>query len=142
MAAKGSRRVEICGLSDKRQITGVFCGTLLGDFLPLQLIYGGKTPRCLPAYSFPEDWNITFTPSHWSNETTTITYIEGIIAPYVSKVRDDLSLNNDQSALAIFDHFCGQLTAKVVTERDSRLELTIDKESLFKKTWSHHTNYY
>ena len=82
MAATGSRRVEICGLSDKCQITGVFCGTLLGDFLLLQLIYGGKTPQCLPAYSFPEDWNITFTP----NETTMITYIEEIIAPYVSKV--------------------------------------------------------
>ena len=42
MASKGSKRVEIQGLTDKQQITGVFCGTLLGEFLPLQLIYAGK----------------------------------------------------------------------------------------------------
>ena len=37
MASKGSKRVEIQGLTDKRQITGVFCGTLLGEFLPANL---------------------------------------------------------------------------------------------------------
>ena len=39
MAGKGSKRVELIGLSDKRQITAVFCGNLLGEFLPVQLIY-------------------------------------------------------------------------------------------------------
>ena len=50
MEKKGSKRVEIQGLTDKRQITGVFCGTLLGEFLPLQVIYTGKTSRCLPPF--------------------------------------------------------------------------------------------
>ena len=40
----GSKRVEIQGLDDKRQITGVF-----------QLIHGGKTDRCHPPYPFPSD---------------------------------------------------------------------------------------
>ena len=40
MDKEGSKRVEISGANDKRQITAVFCGTLTGDFLPLQLIYG------------------------------------------------------------------------------------------------------
>ena len=44
----GSKRVEMGGAGDKRQITAVFCGTILGDFLPVQLIYKGKTPRCHP----------------------------------------------------------------------------------------------
>ena len=48
MDREGSKRVEIAGANDKRQITAVFCGTLTGDFLPLQLIYKGKTPRCHP----------------------------------------------------------------------------------------------
>ncbi len=113
MAAKGSKRVEICGITDKRKITGVFCGTLLGDFLPILLIYGGKTARCLPAYPFPRDWSVTYSPNHWSNETTMIAYIEEIIAPYVIKVRDDLQLDSNHSALAIFDHFRGQLTPKI-----------------------------
>ena len=35
------KRVETAGTNDKRQITAVFCGTALGDFLPIQLIYKG-----------------------------------------------------------------------------------------------------
>ena len=42
MEKEGSRRVEIVGSDDKRIITGVFCGTLQGDFLPIQLIYKRK----------------------------------------------------------------------------------------------------
>ena len=38
MELKGSKRVEIVGISDKRQITAVLCGTMAGDLLPLQLI--------------------------------------------------------------------------------------------------------
>jgi hypothetical protein len=71
MELKGSKRVEIVGIDDKRQITAVFCGTLAGEFLPLQLIYQGKTKASLPPYKFPSDWHVTFTPNHWSNEDTT-----------------------------------------------------------------------
>ena len=39
---------EIVGVSDKRQITTVFPGTLSGTFLPPQIIYKGKTKACLP----------------------------------------------------------------------------------------------
>ena len=55
IANKGSKRVEMKGIEDKRQITAVFCGTLCGEFLPIQLIYTGKTDRCHPSYSFPLD---------------------------------------------------------------------------------------
>ena len=41
---QGSKRVEVTGVNDKRQITTVFCGSLTGDFLLPQLIYKGKTP--------------------------------------------------------------------------------------------------
>ena len=44
---------------------------MAGDFLPPQIIYAGKTPRCHPSTKFPEDWNITFTQNHWANEKTT-----------------------------------------------------------------------
>ena len=53
MALRGSGRVEMTGDTDKRQITAVFCGSLVGDFLPVQLIYKGKTQRCHPLYDFP-----------------------------------------------------------------------------------------
>lgn len=114
MAAKGSKRIEVQGLTDKRQITGVFCGTLVGEFLPIQLIYGGKTSRCLPPYKFPSDWLISHTKNHWSNEDTMISYVENIIVPFIRERRALLGVGEDHAALAIFDHFKGQLTEKVI----------------------------
>ena len=43
LAKKGSKSVSIAGSSDKRNITATFVISLEGDFLPMQLIYGGKT---------------------------------------------------------------------------------------------------
>ena len=53
MEEEGAKRVEVIAKDDKRQITAVFCGSMTGDFLPPQLIYEGKTDRCLPNYQFP-----------------------------------------------------------------------------------------
>ena len=53
MAKEGSKRVEIVGKGDKRQITAVFGCTMQGEFLPPQIIYAGKTPKCLPSAPFP-----------------------------------------------------------------------------------------
>ena len=83
MELKGAKRVAIAGISDKRQITAVLCGTLAGDFLPPQLIYQGKTTACNPRYKFPDNWNITCTTNHWSNEETMIEYILKNCIPYV-----------------------------------------------------------
>ena len=59
MAKEGSKRVEISGIDDKCQITAVFAATLDGSFLPIQLIYCGKSHACLPPTKFPSDWHIT-----------------------------------------------------------------------------------
>ena len=59
MERKGEKWVEIVGVNDKRQITAVICGTILGEFLPVQLIYQGKSNHCHPKFSFPPDWHIT-----------------------------------------------------------------------------------
>ena len=45
MEKEGSKRVEIAGIDDKRQITAVFPGKLVGDFLPSQLIYKEKNKK-------------------------------------------------------------------------------------------------
>lgn len=117
MEQKGAERVEIVGVNDKRQITAVFCGTLLGDFLPIQLIYQGKTQRCHPRYEFPLEWHVTHSPKHWSTEQTMLEYIEHIIVPYVKTTRD--LLNDNKPALVIIDNFKGQITASVNALLDS-----------------------
>ena len=111
MERQGAKRVQMVGVNDKRQITAIFCGTLLGDFLPVQLIYKGKTPRCHPHFEFPSGWHITHSPKHWSTEQTMLQYVEHIILPYVEKVRE--TLGDNKPALAIMDNFKGQITESV-----------------------------
>ena len=89
------------------------CGSLVGELLPFQLVYTGKTNRCHPTYEFPLDWQIVHTENHWSNEQTMIKYIDKIIVPFVDRKREELGLEDDHAALAVFDHFKGQLTDKI-----------------------------
>lgn len=113
MEKKGTKRVEMAAIDDKRQITGVFGCTLSGDFLPVQVIYTGKTKKCLPKYDFPPDWHITHTPNHWANEETTVDYLNSIILPYVKKKRAEHKLEDTFPALVVFDVFKGQTTSKI-----------------------------
>ena len=114
MEKEGAKRIEIIGASDKRQITAVFCCSLIGDFLPIQLIYGGKTERCHPKFEFPGDWHITHSMKHWSNEETMLQYVREIIVPYVEHTRQ----GRDVAALVIMDNFKGQITDDLLSLLD------------------------
>ena len=106
---RGTRRVELTGLNDKRMITATFTCSLSGRFLPMQLLYTGKTSRCHPQFSgFPPEFDIWHSPNHWANQETTIRFINNVILPYINKTRQEMSLRSDYPALAIFDVFRGQ----------------------------------
>ena len=62
-----SENVPIKGVDDKRQITATFAVSATDKFLPIQVIYQGKTKRCLPKFRFPKSFHVTYTPNHWSN---------------------------------------------------------------------------
>ena len=112
---KGSANVPIIGKGKVKQITGTFACSKVGDFLPMQLIYEGKTPRCLPKdVKFPAGFNATFTPNHWSNEDKVVEYLEELIFPYIKAKREELGLSSDHKALLIFDVFKGQITRRVL----------------------------
>ena len=114
MEKEGTKRVPIIAADDKRQITAVFAGTLTGSFLPPQLIYKGTTKRCLPTVKFPNDWHITCSDNHWSNESTMIAYLQNILFPYIDCKREQLKLGVNFPALVIFDNFKAQRTEKVL----------------------------
>ena len=61
---KGAKTVPIKGVDDKRQITATFSISMTGSFLTIQLIYEGKTRRCLPNCDFPKGFNVTYSPNH------------------------------------------------------------------------------
>ncbi len=141
MERKGTKRIKLSGLNDKRMITGIFCGNLIGELLPFPIIYGGTTKRCHPTTPFPADWDITHNKKHWSNEATMLSYIENVIIPFVEKVREE---DGDLPALAIFHCFRGQLTVNITallerynihsvivppncTDRLQPLDLTVNK---------------
>ena len=112
MAKKGVKSVAIAGSADKRGITGTFVITLNGDFLPLQLIYGGKTKQSLPRYKFPDSFSLSVNPKHFSNTEESIKIVNEIVIPYVQREREKLD-NHGQSALLILDVFRGQMTSEV-----------------------------
>ena len=73
----------------------------------------GKPGGATHLSDFPGNWVISHSPNHWSTEETMIEYITDVVVPFVEQKRDDLELNSDHAAVAIFDHFKGQLTEKV-----------------------------
>lgn len=85
MDQRGAQQVSITGLDDKRQMTLLLAITKSGSLLSPQLIYPGKSDRCLPkGLVFPSSWDITYTESHWSNEETMVRFVKNIIIPYVN----------------------------------------------------------
>ena len=115
MAVEGSKRVEMVALGYKRQVTATFAACLDGTFLPMQVLYQGKTARCHPKYCFPVGFDIFHTPNHWANEETCLWFFETIIFPYIQHTREAMGAPS-QKALIIMDNFSGQTTPAVLDE--------------------------
>ena len=117
MAEKNSKSVPIKGLTDKRNITLTFVISLAGEFLPMQVIYQGKTKASLPRnFVFPKGFCLTQNPKHYSNEEETLKLIDSIINPYLVKTRQQLKLPPTQKAILIWDVFRGQTTERVLSK--------------------------
>ena len=80
---KDAKYVPVKGVDDKRQITATFAGSLIGKFLPIQLIYKGKTKRSLPKFKVPITLSLSYTENHRSNTEKSIKFFEQIIFPYL-----------------------------------------------------------
>ena len=57
------------------------------DFLPPQIIYGGKAEKCHPVYKFPSDWHITHSKNHWANTDTQMDCIKHVILLYIRNIK-------------------------------------------------------
>ena len=118
MEKEGTKRIELAGKEDKRQLTAVFAGSMAGDFLLPQIVYQGKTNRCLSHVYFPVGWHVTYSANHWCNEITMKDYINKIILSYVKQKREELMLADDHPAVVIFDNFEAQCTSNLLTILD------------------------
>ena len=114
MAARGGKSIPIKGLTDKRNITLTFVVSLSGEFLPMQIIYGGKTTASQPrGFQFPKECSLSQNPKHWSNQQETLKLIDEVINPYLVRKRAELKLTETQKALIVWDVFKGQMTETV-----------------------------
>lgn len=115
MAQTNAKHVAIKGGADKRSITVTVTQSLSGEMLPFQIIYTGKTKRCLPknAQKIKHNFLFGFNPSHWSNEEETLRLINSVQAPHIEEVKEKLGLPDDAKSLLIWDAFKGQNTDKV-----------------------------
>ena len=105
---KSAKNIPIKGVDEKRQITPTFAVSCTGDFLPIQLIYAGKTERSLPKYSFPSSFLVTFTENHWSNTKKSVEFFKEIFFPYLKDTKRRKSYLLELHALIIMDTFKGQ----------------------------------
>ena len=114
----------IHGCDDKRTITATFVITLAGEFLPIQLIYGGKTLQSLPRYQFPNSFSLSVNEKHYSNRNESLKLFNEIVIPYINEIRSSQNIP-DQYALVIMDVFTGQKTTKVINLlKDNKILVT------------------
>ena len=113
LASKGSKHIVISGITYIKLLTATFGITLLNHFLPIQLIYGGKTSQSLPKIKFPQSFSLSVNEKHFSNTSESIKLVDEIIIPYIETERHRLDREN-QSALLIIDVFREQVTQPVL----------------------------
>ena len=102
---KGSKTVSIKGVDDKRQITATFTVTASGSFLPIQLIYSGKTKRSLPKFDFPKCFDVTFTQNHCSNYEKCVSLSKKIIFRFLQSKKKELGYPKEQYSIIVINTF-------------------------------------
>ena len=106
MAEQGTAHIPDRGADDKCAIIVTVIQSLSGKMLHFQIIYTGKTERCLPKIlTGKENFLFSYNEKHWSNEVETLSLLDKIIAPYIENVKKELQVPNDQKSVLIWDAF-------------------------------------
>ena len=82
------------------------------ESLPIQVIYEGKTTRCLPKFDFHENFDIKFSENHWSNTEKPISFFKKVISSF-QNVHQTNSYSNAKMSLVTMDTFKGQANEAV-----------------------------
>ena len=111
---RGSIQVPISAFGDKRQITAFLLVNVLGEKLPGQLIFKGKTNASLPKVTPPKGWIFSKNEkNHWQNVETTIEVLINVIFPFFTKKRKEMGFSDNQHALLIWDIWYSHIDEKV-----------------------------
>ena len=89
----------------------LFFITMGNKFLPMQLIYKGKTSQNLPKIQFLNGFSLNANLKHYINEIEFLKFLKEIILTHVKTEQERLGLET-QPALLIYDAFQRQTTDK------------------------------
>ena len=103
LVKKNSRHVCIAVSSYKQAITATSGITFSNEFLPMQLIYGGKTQQNFPKSDFSDSFSLSANLKHFSNTEESVKLLDDIIIPYFKCEQSKLGIGEDQYALLILD---------------------------------------
>jgi hypothetical protein len=104
--SKNSKDVKVIGGDDKRQITVCVASSLHGDMLPLQLIFAGKTERCLPPRTQSVDSegvHLTYSENHWSSQKTMQEWVKCVLLPYAHSRIQEHKLSAQSRIILVLD---------------------------------------
>ena len=90
------QRLPIKGIDDKRQITAIFTVSMTGKFLPIQLIYEGKTPRCLLDLTFQLILMSPFLITIGPIREKSIELFKNVIFSYLKQAKASLTYPKEQ----------------------------------------------
>ena len=105
---KGAKNLSIKDADNKRQITATFVVSATGNFLPIQLVYTGKTKICFPNVEFPRSFHVMYTEKYWPNQLKATEHLEKVIFPYLGQIKENIAYPKEQMSLVAMDTFKGQ----------------------------------
>ena len=110
---KGFDSAPIANVDDKRQITATLCINIVGDFLPMQLIYRGVTNIGHQKSNFQGRLTLSIVKIIGLTKTLVMECLNKIIFLYIKSKHQALKLPENAKALLIFDVFKGLTTSAV-----------------------------
>ena len=87
---RGKKNVRINGVDDK----------MTGKFLPIQLMFTGKTKRCLPNVKFPHSFYVTHTKKHWWNQLKDNERFKRVTFPYLDRMKENTGYSKEKMGQA------------------------------------------
>ena len=108
MEQQGTKHVDLVGAGDKRLITAVFCGSLVGDFCQSKLFMQARHHGAIHAMTSHQTGISSIRRSADPMKLPQSSTFN-IIIPYVNKTRE--TFKDDTPALIIMDNLKGQITS-------------------------------
>ena len=107
----GETNVPISSINNKQSIN--FPSLWTHRFLPMQLIYKGKTNKSLLKVTFPGEFLLSANEKNYSNEKKSLKFLGEFLLSYIQQERKNLGPENQKALIISFmTYFVSKLLTK------------------------------